>query len=286
LVILSACHLFEDELMAASAYHSASDLARTVEANGVEFLLALGRAGGGEERAEPQLAWVIGGSPIDYHNAVVRADLTLEQANQAIAASIELLQAYGVPGTWHVGPSMRPADLGARLIAHGFTYAGDDIGMAIDLSTLPAKLEMLPDLVIDRVRDEQELVIWTRTLAAGFGEGEREAAWVGEMYRRIGLSNQQPWRHYLGRLRGVPVATASLFLGAGVAGIYFVFTLEEARRQGIGAAITHAALRDAHALGYRVGVLGASELGHSVYQRLGFQEYCRIGIYQWRSPSD
>ena len=259
------------------------DRTRAVEANGAEFLLALGRAGGGEERAEPQIAWTIGGSPIDYHNAVVRADLAPEQADEVIAKSIERLQAYGVPGSWHVGPSMRPIDLGARLIAHGFSYAGDDIGMAIDLNTLPAKLETPPGLLIDRVRDEQGLAIWARTLAAGFGEGEREAAWTGEMYRRIGLGDHLPWRHYLGRLHGDPVATASLFLGAGVAGIYFVFTVEEARRQGIGAAITHAALRDAHTLGYQIGVLGASTLGFSVYQRLGFRECCRIGIYEWRA---
>ena len=57
---------------------------------------------------------MIGDSPIDYNNAVVRADLTPEQADQAIAESIERLQAYSAPGTWHVGPSMRPADLSAR----------------------------------------------------------------------------------------------------------------------------------------------------------------------------
>jgi hypothetical protein len=34
-----------------------------------------------------------------------------------------------------------------------------------------------------------------------------------------------------------------------------------------------------------VGVLGASELGYPVYRRLGFQEYCSIGIYEWRAPS-
>src|SRR5215212_783148 len=125
--------MFRDELMDAPANHSVEGLAHAVEENGAEFLLTLGRAGGGEERTEPQLAWVIGGSPIDYHNAVVRADLTPAQADQAIAESIARLQAHAVPGTWHVGPSMRPADLGARLIAQGFTYAGDDIGMAIDL---------------------------------------------------------------------------------------------------------------------------------------------------------
>src|SRR4051812_6211122 len=181
--------------------NSLRDLARAVEENVAEFLLALGRAGGGEERMDQQVAWVIGDSPIDYNNAVVRADLAPEHADLAIAESIERMQAHSAPGTWHVGPSMRPADLGARLIAQGFTYAGDEVGMAIDLSGLPTELEMPPGLVIERVRDEQELAIWVRTLATGFGEGEREAVWTGEMYRRIGLDDQVPWRHYLGRLK-------------------------------------------------------------------------------------
>jgi GNAT superfamily N-acetyltransferase len=270
--------------MFVSDYRSPRDLARAVEENGAEFLLALGRAGGGEERDETGIQWVIGGSPIDYHNAVVRADLSPEQVDQAIAASIERLQAHGVPGTWHIGPSMRPADLGARLLAQGYSYAGDEIGMAVDLDALPAEVDSPAAFAVERVRDQAALSVWTDTLGRGFGEGEREAAWVGEMYRRIGLGDDVPWRHYLGRLADVPVATASLFLGAGVAGIYFVFTIAEARRQGIGGAITHAALRDAHALGYRTGVLGASELGRPVYARLGFQECCRIGIYEWRVP--
>jgi GNAT superfamily N-acetyltransferase len=265
-----------------SAGHRADTLVRAIEENGAAFLLELGRAGGAEERDEPGVRWVIGGSPIDYHNCVVHADLAPADADAAIEASIERLVAHAVPGTWHVGPSMRPADLGARLVAHGFTYAGDEIGMAADLSALPKELDAPSGLAIERVRGEQDLTAWTRTLAVGFGEGEREAAWVGEMYRRIGFGDDLPWRHYLGWLGGAPVATATLFLGAGAAGIYFVFTVPEARRRGIGAAMTHAPLRDAYALGYHVGLLGASQMGFSVYQRLGFQEYCRIGIYEWR----
>ena len=48
---------------------AAADL---IEANFSEFLLSMGRAGGASERSDDEIAWTIGGSPIGYHNAVVR----------------------------------------------------------------------------------------------------------------------------------------------------------------------------------------------------------------------
>ena len=254
-----------------------------IEENGAEFLLALGRAAGAEEREEAGLHWIIGNCPIDYHNAVVRANLEPETTDEAIATSIAAFRRHDVPGSWHVGPAMRPSDLGERLIRHGFNYAGDDIGMAVALDRFPESVAAPSGLVIERVQTEPDLNVWVETLGQAFGEGETEARWVGEMYRRIGLEADRPWRHYIGWLEGAPVATSSLFLGAGAAGIYFVLTLPQARRQGIGAALTLAPLQEARELGYQVGVLGSSEMGFPVYRRLGFEVYCRIGIYEWRN---
>jgi GNAT superfamily N-acetyltransferase len=256
------------------------DKSLTIEENGAEFLMALGRAAGAEERDDGRVRWVIGNSPIDYHNCVVFADLTREEADGEIEASLQRMRSHGVPGSWHVGPSMRPPDLGGRLIAHGFEYVGDDIGMSVDLSELPEGVPVPENLVIERVHDEAGLAAWVEALGSGFGEGPVEAEWVGEMYRRLGFEG--PWRHYLGILAGEPVATATSFLGAGVAGIYFVCTVERARRRGIGAAVTLAALREARKMGYGIGVLGSSEMGYPVYRGLGFEEYCRIGLYEWR----
>jgi GNAT superfamily N-acetyltransferase len=159
--------------------------------------------------------------------------------------------------------------------------------MAVDLAELadPARTT---GLRVDRVRTEQELGIWVETLGRGFGDGVKEARWVGEVYRRLGL--EDPWRHYLGRLDGEPVATTTIYLAAGVAGVYFVMTVPEARRRGIGATITRAALQDTlnasdtGSTDVRYGVLGSSPAGRSVYAGLGFREYCTIDLYEWSPP--
>jgi GNAT superfamily N-acetyltransferase len=256
-----------------------AEIAAAIEANTSQFLMELGEAGGGETR-DDTVRWTIGGSPIDYHNAIVAAALSPQEADAAIAASIERLKARGVPGSWHVGPSMTPPDIGRRLLRAGFSYAGDDVGMAAALDKLTA--EPVPAAFsIDRVGSDGELDEWVETLGQGFGEGLPEAQWVGSVYSKLGLDDAN-WRHYLGRLDGRPVATATMFLSGGVAGIYFVFTLPAARRQGIGAAMTRTPLEEARRLGYRLGVLGASVMGEPVYRRMGFAEYCRIGIYEWR----
>ena len=259
-----------------------ADRIRAIEENGAEFLLAMGRAAGAEEYCTPEIHWVIGSSPIDYHNCVVRAQLAPDTADAAISASIERFEVHGVPGSWHVGPSMQPPDLGDRLRRHGFVEAEEDIGMAIHLGELPEAVPVPESFKIERVVDERGLTAWTSVIARSFGEGEPEAAWVGEVYRRIGFSDEVPWRHFLGRLAGEPVATATLFAGA--AGVYFVSTLPSARRQGIGAAMTLAGLRAGWDLGRHLGVLGSSGAGYPVYRRMGFREHCRIRLYEWRAP--
>jgi predicted acetyltransferase len=71
--------------------------------------------------------------------------------------------------------------------------------------------------------------------------------------------------------------------GAGVAGLTAVATKEAVRRRGVGTAMTLAALRDGRALGYRAGVLWATEMGAHLYRRLGFRPYCTVSRYLWRS---
>lgn len=250
------------------------DLIRALEANTADLLMEMGTAGGGEQRDDGLARWTIGGSPIEYHNAVVAAS-----GVEVVAESVEAFRRRGVPGSWHVGPAMRSGELVEALLAAGFTAAGAEPGMAVRLEELVAPA-VVPGLQVERVEDEKSLAVWEATLGQGFGEGVVEARWVASVYRQLGYGDQ--WRHYLGFVDGVPVATATVFLGAGVAGLYFVMTVPEARRRGIGAAVTYAVLREAAGVA-EYAVLGASSAGQPVYARLGFEEVCSIDLFEWRS---
>jgi predicted acetyltransferase len=94
-----------------------------------------------------------------------------------------------------------------------------------------------------------------------------------------GFDTTSDWQHYIGLLNGQPVSWASVFYATGVAGVNAVGTLPEARRQGIGSAITLRRLLEARERGYRVGVLQSSRMGYNLYRRLGFQACFKIKTY-------
>ena len=153
--------------------------------------------------------------------------------------------------------------------------------MAADLGVDPPPAPTVGSVAIERVVDEEGLDAYRTTLGDGFGEGPEEADWVASVFAAIGLGDETPWRHYVGRVGDEPVCTATLFMTPAAAGIYFVSTRPHARRRGFGMAITRHALVEAARLGASSAVLGSSPMGHAVYQRLGFEEVFRYRLFEW-----
>lgn len=183
---------------------------------------------------------------------------------------------------WWLGLDTQPNDLPQHLQAHGFTpnIIGDP-GMATDLSMLNEIVPTPNNFKIVQASNQKMLEDWRDVFCASYGI----PLWAGQAWvdatLEVGISNAQ-WQLYVGYWNEKPVATNILFNGAGVASVYGVGVLPETRGKGIGAAITLKPLLDARALGYRYGVLFATEMGYPVYQRLGFKEVpCKIGRYLW-----
>lgn len=260
------------------------DLFERLEGNLNRFLLDMGKAGGGEQRQDACLCWTIGGSPIDYHNAVFRAQLADEDADQAIDEVISKFQLHGVPGSWHLTQTMMPDDLQQRLLSKGFNLGGDEAAMALDLT----KWAPLPlsngDLTIVEVETDDELEVWRVTLGSGFGAGPEEADWVASVYRTLGFGPTRPWHHYLAYRDGVPVSTMSTLEDDGTVGCYFVFTRKSYRKQGVASRLMSAALQQSKTRGSDLAVLAASPMGLRVYEQLGFSTCGRVGIFEYALP--
>lgn len=237
----------------------------------------------GETLDEPDLFVYITRLPSAFFNGVARTSLTADAVDARVAQVQARLRQHGVAGTWWITPATQPGDLEQRLLAHGFTGPDAMPAMSVDLDTIADDLAPPPvGVTIERVRDSAQARAFADTGTAGFGMRGAFADGMRDALLRLDSGADAPTRMYLARLDGQPVAVSLLILGGGVAGIYNVVTLEHARRRGIGAAITVAPLRDARALGYRLGVLQASPMGAPVYRRLGFQEDCALRGYEWR----
>jgi len=257
---------------------SAPALIKAIKANPVEWWRYLGRSPKAEWHDSPEITWLLTGIPEWSVNVVIRTQVEPQDVDALIERTVAHFESKDMTRfTWRTGSDTQPADLGKHLIDHGWTYPEGTPGMAVDLSELNEDLPTPSGLTIEHVRDAEALRKWAYATIIGFGLPESSVKTWFDVF--TGLGFDLPLRNYVGLLDGKPVAASELFLGAGVAGIYAVTTLPEARRQGIGAAITLAPLRDARAMGFRIGILHASSLGEGVYRRLGFQEYCKGRSY-------
>lgn len=238
------------------------------------------RIQGGEVRDDPDLLLTLVGEPVAFTNGVQRARLGPEDADRRIADVVAGLQSHGVPATWWVGPGDTPADLGERLQAHGFRHDEDLPWMAGRLDGFRAHPAEVP-LRVERVDGPRRQEDWLEAVTVGFGMDHRERHAMARLGEAVGYAPDAPWHRFVGLVDDRPVASSGVMLGGGVAGVYSVATAAWLRGQGIGAAMTSAAMLRARDLGYRVAVLGAAAGAVPLYQRLGFRRVCTVSMYLW-----
>ncbi len=155
----------------------------------------------------------------------------------------------------------------------------DEPGMAIDINGMREDFTAPSHLQVGTVNDERSLADWVAVWLFPVPDDVQGRQFEALTLR--GYADDVPWRYYVGRLGGKPVATSALFVDDGVAAVHHVVTLPEARHRGIGTAMTLHVPREARELGYRVGVLTSSPNGIGIYRQIGFREYCTFRRYGW-----
>jgi ribosomal protein S18 acetylase RimI-like enzyme len=229
------------------------------------------------------LTWLMTNLPDHFMNLVVCNQLPPEGVDDLVEGTLAHFRSMNIRKlSWLTHEHVPSTELNKILLAHGLTFSNAfATEMAVSLSLLPDGLPIHPGLRIVAVDGDHVLKQWIHVASIGFRVDESfEKVWFDFFADAI---VDRRFQTYLALLDGKPVATSQLFLSNGVAGIYNVSCIPDARGRGIGSLVTLAPLLEARQMGYRIGILQASKEGYNAYRRLGFQDYGKLSVYLWEN---
>jgi ribosomal protein S18 acetylase RimI-like enzyme len=242
---------------------SAVDSERGSALNEQELWREMVRWSGGRILEEGGVVLVSG--PSAYLRVAMRAD-PRAAGSVVVGRAIEFFA--GEP-TGFIVLVRRPddADIERAALAEGFRAGWTEQPMA--LTAPPAAGSVPADVEVRLVADERAVVDYGRVVAsANEDPGERERAPLLFHDQTIVVPHVAAFVAYMD---AEPVSCAMTLLSHRVAGVFYVATVEHARRRGLGDALTRLAARSGSEMGAHAAWLGASAMGARLYRRIGFE---------------
>ncbi len=192
-------------------------------------------------------------------------------ANAFLGAYDELRGAYDERGcAWTVWVPEGDAEVARALKEAGHVLDAAPRAMAMRLAAVEE-----PDLGdLDWTADGD---IHTACLINDHSYGYPEGTWA-----RFNDPSAKELRTYLAGAGGTPAATVATIHHDGDCEIWSVATEPEARGRGLSTALMRRALWDARRDGCETSTLQATRLGRPVYQRVGFEDYGALQMWELR----
>ena len=254
---------------------SATGVARSAVLNEQELWRDMVRWSGGLIHEQDGLLFVAG--PSSYLRVAIRMDDGVDGVS-AVRRSYEF---FGASEGDHIVLVREPddADVGQAALAAGYTPAWTERPMAMHQPPDPSPLAA--DVEVRVVSTPEQVLDYGRVVAeANDDPGERERA--GLLFHDATILEPHI-AAFVAYLEDEPVSCAMTLVSHGVAGVFYVATVESARRRGLGDALTRHAARAGFELGARAAWLGASEMGAGLYRRIGFADLGTT-IVEYESP--
>lgn len=220
------------------------------------------------------------------HSGVVCDDLNMVWNEKPLTAkdvkSIHDVKNYykknKLPFWWWVFPCGQSQTTIDMLKAEGFSLVTGVPSLLADLTALPVEKHD-SGLQVIQAGSKGEISWWEEVSFAGFDFSSETRKQYHDFVGLFNLNGNSPQKLFLALLDKKPVATTLLFLSKKSAGIYFVSTLPEYRKKGIGLALTLATMNFAKRAGAEFATLQSTPEGLRVYKRAGFKEYCKADVY-------
>jgi ribosomal protein S18 acetylase RimI-like enzyme len=251
------------------------DVARSAALNEQELWRDMVRWSGGLVHEEGGLLFVAG--PSRYLRVMIRLDGAVDGAKAVHRAGEFFAASKGD----HIVLVREPddADVTKAALAAKYTPAWTERLMV--LYDPPEPSPLTGDIDLRAVSTTEEVLDYGKVVAeANDDPGECERAGLLFHHRTILAPHIAAFVAYLD---GAAASCAMTLVSHGVAGVFYVATVENARRRGLGDALTRMAARAGFALGARAAWLGASEMGADLYRRIGFSDL-GTSIVEYESP--
>lgn len=239
------------------------DLAARADANYFHSWRVInGAAGGGEVLERDGLLITSSTLPVAWLNLAF-VTRPLADPDAAIAEATAFFDARNLPFVVRIREGVDAAAEGA-CEAHGLPFSDIVPGLALapiaQVPAPPGHLEIRAAADAAGMQEHRNMV------AAAFGFPIA----LANKLLRPDLMDVAGCEFYAGYVDGKPVASSALIASDGVAGVYNVGCVPDARKQGLGEAMTWHAVRRGRELGCDIASLQASAMGRPIYERMGF----------------
>jgi ribosomal protein S18 acetylase RimI-like enzyme len=212
--------------------------------------------------------------PVVWNGAIVTGATSADPNELLQCADAFFASRTDSYGFWVV--ASRDAALAQCLADNGAEQIDDSPHMVVECS---AVLRPITSASVEVVTDEVGRSAFVEVAAAGFATiGARPAVWP-VAYPSAATLCADDVIAVIASEDGMPLGAAMGYLAGDVCEVIHVATVPQARRRGIGAAVTSGVLVEAEARGAKVGALQATEHGEGVYRSLGFEEVDRYRLH-------
>jgi hypothetical protein len=237
----------------------------------VSFQRLAGEAHGATIVENERFIAVDTGRPATFLNlAVLRKPLEGAELEQTMSEIESVYGAEGARGLAVIYSPLPSPDLSRwkwTLSGHPPLQLRSPLTPTIDTSSIE----------IQQVTSDEDLLAFERVMIEGFEFDEMRGSPPNSMFTPSMLADSR-FGAWLAYLDGEPVAGAGSMVEDGIVEVVMVATLPQARRKGIGLAVTQAATRPELGL---PAVLFSSDEGRPVYERLGYVPILR-GSFWYR----
>jgi hypothetical protein len=214
--------------------------------------------------------------PIAMFNSVLVQ--SRDASDEEIAELHDRIKVMGLPYSLQTRPGLETR-VSALVAEEGLVRRPRDIPFMVADDDARMSVNSSPALNI-RVVPPDEVSVYIEALAAGFSMPIE----IAEQLTSTKTITLPGLRLYLGETEGTPVATGLGITGHGAVGVFNISTIESQRGNGYGAAITAQCAIDGFTDGAQVAYLQSTEMGESVYERIGFTTTERWAIFETPQP--